>query len=187
MNNEFIRMQKLAGLITESEYKAKKSLVENEKNISPEQVVDSTSKIVDKIKSDPKIDALTTSIANDPKKKQELLDLSKKLGINPLNLNESMEDPSEKLALMFAKKAKNEINEEDATTQASLSFTGLLAGLPLAPYLAQKLGVFTTTYVNAWGETLNNPEAWVPFAGMAAGAIAGWILGEIINKVFDIN
>ena len=50
MNNEFIRMQKLAGLITESEYKAKKSLVENEKNISPEQVVDSTSKIVDKIK-----------------------------------------------------------------------------------------------------------------------------------------
>ena len=79
MNNEFIRMQKLAGLITESEYKAKKSLVENEKNISPEQVVDSTSKIVDKIKSDPKIDALATSIANDPKKKQELLDLSKKL------------------------------------------------------------------------------------------------------------
>ena len=47
--------------------------------------------------------------------------------------------------------------------------------------------MFTHTYVDAWGRTLINPDGWVPFAGMAAGAIAGWILGEIINKVFDIN
>ena len=188
MNKETFRMQMLAGIITEGQYKEK---INEESTITPEQVVDSTSKMISKIKNDPKIDALAASIANDPKKKQELLDLSKKLGINPLNLNESMEDPSEKLALMFAKKAKNEINEysdnEDVTTQAMGFLSGLFAGAPAAYFLAQKLEMFTHTYVDAWGRTLINPDAWVPYAGMAAGAVAGWILGEIINKVFDVN
>lgn len=188
MNESFLYMQKLAGVITEAEYKQKKIKLEEEPTISLEKVIDSTSKIVNKIENDPKIDAFALSIANDPKKKQELLDLSKKLGINPLNLNENMGDPAEKLAFMFAKKAQNKINEyndnEDVTTQAMASLAGFFGGAPAAYFLAQKLEMFTNTYVNTWGETLTNPQAWVPFAGMAAGAIAGWILGEIIKKVF---
>jgi hypothetical protein len=180
LTEEFRRMQVLAGLITEAEAKAE---------VSPEQAVDSVSKVSTKIENDPKIDAFAASIANDPKKKQELLDLSKKLGINPLNLNEGIEDPSEKLALIFAKKAKNEINEysdnEDVTAQAMGALSGFFAGGFFAPYLAEKLQMFTTTYVNTWGETLTNPEGWVPFAGMAAGAIAGWVLGAVIKKVFE--
>ena len=89
---------------------------------------------------------------------------------------------------MFANKAKTEINEysgnQDITSQVMGAFAGLFAGGVLAPYLAQKLEVFTHTYVNAWGDTLTNPNAWVPFAGLAVGAIAGWILGEIIDRVF---
>jgi len=177
LSEEFIRMQKLAGIITENVA------------ITPEKVVDSTSKILNKIENDPKIDALAADIAKDPKKKQELLNLSKKLGIDPLNLNESMEDPSEKLALMFAKKAESNINEYngDITPQLMSALTGLFGGAVAAPALAEKLGVFVSTYVNVWGQTLTNPEPWVPFAGMAAGAIAGWILGEIIKKVFGNN
>jgi hypothetical protein len=179
LSEEFRRMQKLAGLITENQI--------NEE-ISPEQAVDSISKVANKIENDSKIDDFAASIANDPKKKQELLDLSKKLGINPLNLNEGMEDPSEKLALIFAKKAKNEINEDssdDVTTKAMGALAGLFAGGFGASFLAQKLEMFTHTYVNTWGETLTNPDGWVPFAGLAAGAIAGWVLGAIIKKVFE--
>ena len=184
ISEEFKRMQKLAGLINENQFKTK---LEEEPTISPEEVVDSTSKIVDKIENDPKIDAFASSIANDPKKKQELLDLSKKLGINPLDLNENMENPAEKLAFMFAKKAQNEVteNSDDYGTPAMLSYAGLFAGAPAAYFLAQKLEMFTHTYVNAWGETLTNPDMWVPVAGMATAAIAGWILGMIIKKVFE--
>ena len=98
-----------------------------------------------------------------------------------------MENPAEKLAFMFAKKAQNEVteNSDDYGTPAMLSYAGLFAGAPAAYFLAQKLEMFTHTYVNAWGETLTNPDMWVPVAGMATAAIAGWILGMIIKKVFE--
>ncbi len=181
LNEEFRRMQLLAGVITEGEYKEPTT-------ISPEMVVKSVSKLEDKIENDPKINAFAASIANDPKKKQELLDISKKLGINPLTLNENVEDLPKKLALMFAKKAENEINEisgsEDVTTAAVLSFAGIFGG-PIAAYLlAQKFEMFTHQYVDMWGKTLTVPEMWVPAAGMAAGAIGGFILGYILQKVF---
>ena len=185
LSEEFIRMQKLAGIITENEYKNK---VEEQSTITPEKVIDSASKILNKIENDPKIDAFAADIANDPKKKQELLNLSKKLGINPLNLNENVEDISKELALKFAEKTQNKLNEgKDVTAQAVSAFAGLIGGPFAAMGLAEKLGVFVHTYVNAWGETLTNPDSWVPFAGMAAGAIGGWILGEIIKKVFEDN
>jgi len=184
MNKETFRMQMLAGIITEGQYKEK---LNEESTITPEQVVDSTSKIISKIKNDPKIDALAASIANDPKKKQDLLNAAKKLGINPFNLNENSEDFYKKLGLIFAKKLENETNsldEEDLSAALGLGFMGAFAGSIGSYYLAQSLGMFVTEYVNAWGDTLVNPDMWVPVAGMAAGAIGGFILGVILDGVF---
>jgi hypothetical protein len=182
LNEEFRRMQLLAGVITESEYKEPTTM-------SPEMVVNSVSKLEDKIKNDPEINAFAASIASDPKKKQELFDLSKKLGINPLTLNENVEDLPKKLALMFAKKADNKIDEdfgnEDVTTAAVSSFAGLFGGPFAAIFLAEKFEMFTHQYVDMWGKTLTVPEMWVPVAGMAAGAIGGFILGYILQKVFE--
>ena len=188
MNKETFRMQMLAGIITEGQYKEK---INEESTITPEQVVDSTSKIISKIKNDPKIDALAASIANDPKKKQDLLNAAKKLGINPFNLNENSEDFYKKLGLIFAKKVANETNsldeEMDMSAAVGLGFGGLIAGMFGASYLAQQLGMFVTEYVNVWGETLVNPDGWVPFAGAAAGAIGGFIFGAILEGVFGDN
>jgi hypothetical protein len=182
-------MQKLAGIIIENRYVDE---AEENPTMTPEKVVNSTSKILNKIKNDPKIDAFAADIANDPKKKQALLDLSKKLGINPLYLDENVEDISKELALKFAKETQNKLNEEtgrleedeDVTTKAVSAFAGLFSGAAAASLLVQKLGIFVYTYVDVWGETLTNPEGWVPFIGMAVGAIGGWILGAIIDKVF---
>jgi len=185
MNKETFRMQMLAGIITEGQYKEK---INEESTITPEQVVDSTSKIISKIKNDPKIDALAASIANDPKKKQDLLNAAKKLGINPFNLNENSEDFYKKLGLIFAKKLENETNsldeEADMSAAVGLGFGGLIAGMIGASYLAQQLGMFVTEYVNVWGDTLVNPDGWVPLAGAAAGAIGGFIFGAILEGVF---
>jgi len=115
----------------------------------------------------------------------------KKLGINPFNLNENSEDFYKKLGLIFAKKVENETNpldeEMDMSAAVGLGFGGLIAGMFGASYLAQQLGMFVTEYVNVWGDTLVNPDGWVPFAGAAAGAIGGFILGAILEGVFGDN
>ena len=65
-----------------------------------------------------------------------------------------------------------------------LGFGGLIAGMIGASYLAQQLGMFVTEYVNVWGETLVNPDGWVPLAGAAGGAIGGFIFGAMLEGVF---
>lgn len=75
MSKEFLRMQKLAGVITEVQYREKKSLIKENKSLSPkeqeildfilggENLEEGVSQVLDKIKSVARKGALTLGIA----------------------------------------------------------------------------------------------------------------------------
>jgi hypothetical protein len=178
--NETKRMQFLAGLITESQ------LNEVEESTTPEQAAQIAPKIADKLEADPSIDKIAANIAKDPKATKELMNILNKYGINPASLNENIDNAAEKLALTFAKKADQMLvtisEEKDITGRVMAGLVNLFGGAVLAPYLAQKFEVFTSQYVNAFGDKLTNPEGWVPIAG----AIAGVLLTVIGAKVYDM-
>ena len=192
INESFLKMQKLAGVITEAQYNQKKRLIENQLNeeeLSPEKAAQMALTVVDKAENDSAINALAANIAKDPKKAQELMGFLKQQGINPASLNESTEDTAKKLALLFAKKADevvseslSENNNRDITGRVMTGLASAVGGVVAAPWLAEKLGVFVHDYVNAWGDKITNPEWWVPLAGAAAGVI----LTVIGAKVYDL-
>ena len=63
MNKELLRMQMLAGVITESQYKAK---LNEEENLSPEQAVQKAISLAPKLEKSSKLDQLAQKVANDP-------------------------------------------------------------------------------------------------------------------------
>jgi hypothetical protein len=187
INESFLKMQKLAGLITESEYREK--IKEAEGDITPEQAAQMSLTIVNKAENDKAINSFAAEIAKDPKKSQELISFLKKQGINPANLNETIEDNAKQLALRFAKMADEKVTESlsegngrDITGRVMTGLASAFGGAVAAPWLAEKFGVFVHDYVNAFGDKITNPEAWVPLAGAAAG-----ILLTIVGaKVYDL-
>ena len=187
LNESFLHMQKLAGVITEAQYKAKKkSLIEAQ--LSPDQAAQASLQIVNKAENDPSIDKLAADIAKNPENAKELMNFLKKQGVNPANLNENTEDAAKKLALLFAKTADKEISESlfegdgDITGRVMTGLASAFGGAVAAPWLAEKLGMFVTEYVNAFGDKITSPEGWVPFAGAAAGIL----LTVIGAKVYDL-
>jgi hypothetical protein len=104
MKKETLRMQMLAGIITEGQYKEK---INEAEEITPEQAANMVTANLSKIENSPKIQKIADEIANDPQATKELMAILSKANI-PLNENIDV-DPSEaeKLALMFAKKAEN--------------------------------------------------------------------------------
>jgi hypothetical protein len=187
LNEEFLRMQKLAGLIIESEYN--KKIKEAEGDITPEQAAQMSLAMISKAENDQDINNFAAEIAKDPKKSQELLNFLKKQGINPASLNETIENNAKKLALRFARVADEKVSEsifegsnQDATAEVMAGLFNFFGGIVAAPWLAEKFGVFVQDYVNAWGDKITTPEAWVPFAGAAAGVL----LTVIGAKVYDL-
>ena len=172
LSEEFKRMQKLAGLITENQV--------NEEEISPEQAAKEAINIADELESSPTIDKIAMDIAKDPKATKQLMDLLSKQGINPSSLNENVDDLAvQKLALAFAKKASQmseTISEEEGGYDYGSAFwLGLVGGGTLAHYLFRKETLDVVGLVQhsaAMGPTM-------------AGAIAGALLLVVGKKVYD--
>jgi hypothetical protein len=174
MNESFLYMQKLAGVITEAEYKQKKSLIKEEENISPEQTAKEVSQHIDSLESDPNLKSIADKIANDPKATEEL---NKMLAKFDISLNEGNVDinPQDayKMALVFAKKAKT-MNEG----VGGAFWTGLLGGGLLAKYIASA-GDVITPHMKLMGYEPSHMGA------MAIGSIAGAALLVIAKMVYD--
>ena len=84
MNNQFLHMQKLAGLITESEYKVKLNEAEN--------IASKIDQNLDKIESIPAIQQAAKKIMNDPKLLNQFQQALSNMGVD---LNLMKEDEGE--------------------------------------------------------------------------------------------
>ena len=173
MNKELLRMQMLAGVITESQYKAK---LNEEENLSPEQTAKIVSQNTSQFESDPKLDRIADKIANDPKAAAEL---TKLLSTADISLNEGDVDLNSqdvnKIALIFAKKAET-LNE--GFDYAGTFWVGLIGGGVLGRYLAS-LGDVITPYMQTMGYSPSHMGV------MLAGGIAGAILLSLGKMVYD--
>lgn len=156
LSEEFIRMQRLAGIINESQYY--NTLNEEPQALTTAQAAKITSKINDKIgdklKKDPRLDKLAQDIAENPTQAKNLLNFLKKQGINVASLTESVEDDMAKLAVKFAKIANDEMTESYDTTipykdktegQGHAAFVAAVAGASLGLYVTD-LGAIAASY-----------------------------------------
>ena len=155
LSEEFIRMQRLAGILTESQYIA---LNEEPQSLTTAQAAKITSKVNDKIgdklKKDPRLDKLAYDIAKNPAHIKNLLNFLKKQGINVASLTESLEDDMAKLTVKFVKMADEEMTEDYDTTrgwkdetegEGSAVFASAVAGAGLGLYLTD-LGAIAASY-----------------------------------------
>lgn len=167
LSEEFRRMQKLAGLITEEEY-------QNTKEVTPQEAVTIAKKVADKVDDTPKFDKVVDTIAKDPKAQAELMKL--------MGLNEGeglTEDIVDKLALQFAKKAEqNPQNLDEGFDYAGAFWTGLLGGGTLAGYVAS-MGDTITHQMELLGQSPSHIGVTM------AGAIGGAILAILGKAVYD--
>jgi hypothetical protein len=177
MINEFLKMQKLAGIITENQYQAK---LNEKETVSPEAAVDQAIKLAPKLEKSSELDKLANTIANDPNLMKQL---EKTLASGGIMMNEELENFStgdmEKIALNFAKQgAKQDINEEDTWEEggaAAAYMSSFVGGGTLA-------AMFTKAIVAAL------PILGTAFAGPAvAGAIAGVALVALARKVYTMS
>jgi len=133
LNEQFIKMQKLAGIITEGEYKMKMEAAAE--NTSPEQAAKTVvTNYLDDLERNPKVDNVADKIANDPKAVEQLNALMSKFNIS-MNEGDVEVNPQDvmKIATAFAKKA--ETLKEESGYHASF-WVGLLGGGALAKYIA---------------------------------------------------
>jgi hypothetical protein len=176
INEEFKRMQLLAGLITESEYKQKKNLFEVEaKNISPENAVEKAISLTPKLEKSSELDALAQKIANDPNLVSQMEKALQKGGIS-LNENENNLDIQDMktVALNFAKKGQ-QVQEEETT------WDDAAAGAYMGAFVGG--GALAGSFSSAIAAAI--PMAASLFAGPAfVGALAGVALVALARKVY---
>jgi hypothetical protein len=133
MNNELLRMQMLAGIITEGQYKEKINEEEN-----PQLTVSD----IEKLKQDPKIQSFAKKLSQKPEELEKAKEFLSKAGIN-IGLNESLENISQG-ELNKAMDFVSSLNEEEMG--AELGFLGSLGGLiasfvpGVLPYVNDLLG-----------------------------------------------
>jgi hypothetical protein len=138
LNEQFIRMQKLAGVITEGEYKMKMEAATEP--TSPEQaanlVVD---KYLPKLVASPEFETTAEKMANDPQAMKELAKFMEKQGIpvNEGDVNVS-NDLLKRVAAKYAAKASEQ--EKQTVTEESeygwQFWVGMLGGGALARYVS---------------------------------------------------
>jgi hypothetical protein len=177
MNKEFLHMQKLAGLITESEYKQKKNLIEVEaKNISPENAVKKAISLAPKLEKSSELDALAQKIAKDHNLMSQMEKALQKGGIS-LNEDENNLDIQDMktVALNFAKKGQQIQEEEEAT------WDDAAAGAYMGAFVGG--GALAGSFSSAIASAI--PMAASLFAGPAfVGALAGVALVALARKVY---
>jgi hypothetical protein len=171
-------MQKLAGLITESQYDALSEINEE----SPEQIANTVSKNASKLESNPKLNAIADKIANDPK---ALAQLNKLMSSFDISITEGTTDITpeniKKIALAFAKKSET-LNEEGV---GDIGFwAGLVGGGVLANHIASA-GDVITPMMQLLGQSPSHMGATV--LGAVGGAILGVIGGLVYDKIKDNN
>ena len=167
LNEQFRRMQKLAGIITESK-------INEVEEITPEKAADMVAANLSKIENSPKIEDIANKIANDPKATKELMALISKANIS---LNENIDiNPAdaEKLALMFAKKAET-LPLKEGDDIGGAFWLGLIGGGTLAHYLAS-----VTTY-----DLIGRAQQSAAMGPTLLGAIAGAALLAIAKHVYN--
>jgi len=176
INESFLKMQKLAGVITEAQYNQKKRLVENQEELTPEEVAKDIADNTDQLKSNSKLNAIADKIANDPKAVEELNKIMSKFNIS-LNEGDVDVNPQDvkKLALVFAKKAET-LNE--GFDYGGAFWTGLIGGGIIARYIAS-LGDVITPEMKMLGYSPSHMGA------MVAGGLAAAALLTIAKMVYD--
>ena len=158
MAKEFIRMQKLAGLITESQYKRK---------LNEEETPQLTVSDIEKLKQDPKIQAFGKKLAQNPEELEKAKRILSKAGID-VGVNESLEDISQgelDNAVDFVSSLSEDQNYDPDEVMVNLTFLGGGGGL-IASFIPGVL-----PYVNTLlGFAVANPIGMVSL--VSAGAVA---------------
>jgi hypothetical protein len=164
MEKETLRMQMLAGIITESQYKAK---------LNEEETPQLTISDIETLEQDPKIQAFAKKLAQKPEELEKAKEFLRKAGIN-VGVNESLENISQG-ELNNAMDFVSSLNEEEMGV--GLGFLGSLGGL-IASFVPGVL-----PYVNNLLDLLPaNPVGGA--ALVAGGFIAPYLaLGTIIAAV----
>jgi len=166
MNKETLRMQMLAGIITEGQYKEK---------INEEETPRLTVSDIETLKQDPKIQAFAKKLAQKPEEIQKAKEFLSKAGIN-VGVNESLGNLSQS-ELNNAMDFVSSLNEDDGSGIVSLGFLGSLGGL-IASFVPGVL-----PYVN--GLLGLGPAAGAGGVALVAGGFVAPILalGAIIAAV----
>jgi hypothetical protein len=178
MSKEFLKMQKLAGLITESQYNEKV----NEAELTPEKAVQQAISLAPKIENSPEFDDLAQKVANDPKLISQLEKALQKGGIT-LSENEGDLDAQDMkaIALNFAKKSDQDIQEGEEVTwddaaagtyMSSFVLGGVATGLSPLLYKALLAAFPLTTFL------VGGPAI--------IGAITGVALVALARKVYKM-
>lgn len=171
LNEEFRRMQKLAGIINESQLNEEESSQE----LSPEKAVDKAINLASKLEKSSELDVLAQKISQDPNLMKQMEKALQKGGIT-LNEDENNLDTQDMktIALNFAKKGQ-QVKEEEVTwndTAAGAYMGAFIGGGTLA-------GSFSSAIAAAI------PMAASVFAGPAfVGALAGVALVALARKVY---
>lgn len=172
LNEEFRRMQKLAGIINESQLNEE----ESSQDLSPEKAVDKAINLASKLEKSSELDALAQKISQDPNLMKQMEKALQKGGIT-LNEDENNLDTQDMktIALNFAKKGQQVKEEEEVTwddTAAGAYMGAFVGGGALA-------GSFSSAIAAAI------PMAASVFAGPAfVGALAGVALVALARKVY---
>jgi len=168
MNKEFLKMQKLAGVITEGQYNEKKSLIENQEELTPEKAADSAEKAAD-------------DLADNPEQIKQALTKAKQAGINldlvkqaaeQLKQGKSYED----VIKSIAPKVQENLNEISATNfrrNEKVKSTLLGGGVGAFISLFPSFGAWTAGAAGLAAEAA--PSEWLIAMGVVA--LAGAALG----------
>jgi len=171
-NEEYLRMQKLAGVISEEEYKNR--LNEEE---STGKTINKMVQNADKLAKSPEMEKMAAQIAKNPELVKKL---NQKVAAAGITIDEQEVDGIEdaelkKLALTYAKKL-NEGGDDDVTAEvglgAALGLGGAITGFNLGT---------TTAYLAGTSIALGSSVALGP---VILGAAAGIALGVLAAKVY---
>ena len=167
MNKEFYKMQKVAGLITESQYK---ELAEEDA-----KVMAAAEKIEDKVESDPSIKAMVDKLSDE--EKANLQSALAKLGITP---NTSIETAVDKIEPKI-QSVVNEIDEALSPKDKIAKVSGTLGKVLYASNLVPFMNMFL---MKAIFNDMPAGAAFISGLGLTAGVGAA-LMG--LSKVLELG
>ena len=172
--SEYLQMQKLAGIITEGEYREKVDEIES----SPEEATEKAISLSNKLENTPELNKLASKIASDPKMVSQLEKAIKSAGVD-FNLNEVEGDgldmgDMKAMALTLAKKDKQMNEEEDKSGSIGAGMASFIGG-----------GLLGSSFSSAIISAI--PAVASVFAGPGmVGALAGVGLFLLAKKVYKM-